>query len=865
MGNHKRGKTGIKLLLTVLVLGIAVCAFSMNKKEEEFSCYTFDSLGHRINGYWVEDEQMWCLFVTSGQEIKDIEIHYSGSIRESSAGELDTRKKIVSGGFVESGDHVELTAPDGSVNRVAVMGSDLPSVYIDLQGTTLDEIHADKDVKHAGNSIYIIDPDRGFDLTVEDSLEIKGRGNSSWMQYEKKGYQIKFASKTAVMGMDESKKWVLLANASDDSMMRTQLVYQMAQNLGMEFVPTLKYVDLWIEGEYRGTYLLGEKVELGGSRLDLENDSGALFEHDQNFYLEEDYWFYCQVMERYFTLKEINLEEPAVIETAMADFSEALEELILFLYETPSDEVTLEALSARIDVDSFVKYYLINEYTLNRESFATSFYWYQDGADDVIHLGPIWDFDTCMGNDGTANTVSYGAEHVLFHYLLSSPEFYAKTLELWELYRAELEGMTENVDAIRSEIAASAEMNYLRWDVLGQPNPKGGADFYPTFDEAADAVRSWLAGREEAFRIPENRAVASVVSDDCEEMEICYRDGENHRNMVFSVWSKTNDRDDLNWYSAEQDEDGVWRCTVDLEEHNSAGIYYIYAYADDSSQLVAAGRNYAEIARGKPYIMRVSVSGDGLKLKVQLVDNTGDLTSASVAVWGTLAGQENTLKWWSFGRGEGNLWTVNIPLCRMELETEDYLAVNAYGTGAGGEILLDTDDIHLAKAVAHQVDEEIGICAICGLDPDLDIDELGVIPMYRLYEPISGAQFYTGSEGEIEQLISTGWESQGIAWYAPAFEGGPVTRLYNPNTGAHFYTMSQAEIDALTGAGWQYEGVCWNTPAEGIPVYRLWSEAKGVHYYTGDEEEIADLLSQGWVSEGVGWYGVDIEKLLDEG
>ena len=88
-------------------------------------------------------------------------------------------------------------------------------------------------------------------------------------------------------------------------MMRTQLVYRMADNLGMTYVPSFRYVDLWIDGEYRGTYMLGEKAEIGSSRLDLQEDTGALFEHDETFYQEEDYWLYSTMLEKHFVMKEL--------------------------------------------------------------------------------------------------------------------------------------------------------------------------------------------------------------------------------------------------------------------------------------------------------------------------------------------------------------------------------------------------------------------------------------------------------------------------------------------------------------------------------------------------------------------------------
>lgn len=841
-----------------LMLGVSLHAVGAKEAENsEFDCFTYDGQGKLLDGYWSEEDNLWYLFVTSTQALEDVDLYFSGSVSEASAGTLDAENNVVSDAFAASGDQVDLTAEDGTVTSVVVMQSDLPSVYIDLEGTTLEEIHADKDAKHKGNSIYITDPAGEYDLIVEDSLEIKGRGNSTWREYEKKGYQIKFDSKTSVMGMGKAKKWVLLANASDDSMMRTQLVYRMAQNLGMDYVPSLEYVDLWIEGEYRGTYLIGEKVEIGSSRLDLSNDAGALFEHDEDFYLDEDYWFYTPVLDRHFTMKEIVTEEDAVIETAMADFEAALEELMIFLYSTPSEEVTLEALATMIDVDSFVKYYLINEYTLNRESFSTSFYWYQDGAEDVIHLGPIWDFDTCMGNDGEAYTESYGTQHVLFRSLMASPEFYARTLELLATYKADLESMTGNVEVIKAEIAASAEMNYLRWDVLGEPNPKGGADFFPTYDEAVEALHTWLAGREEAFAVEPCSIVTGVVSDDCYEMEISYQDDREYRNVVFGVWSDEGGQDDMLWYSAAQDADGVWRATADLGNHNSAGIYHIYAYANNEEILLATGRNYVETAQTPRYPIEVTISEDGQTLIVNLTDNTGNLTAARFAVWGVLTGQETSLRWLTAEQTGDGQWTVSSPLCKFDLNADDHVAVHAYGTENETENYLNNASVYVAGTVEHTyADGETGICSVCGYNPNEG--KLATTPMYRLYNPNTGEHFYTGSEEERDNLVNVGWNYEGIAWHAPIYEGLPVYRVYNPNSGDHHYTMSQVEVDNLVEVGWQYEGVCWNSAPSGSPQYRLWNPNAdlGSHHYTSSLEEMDTLVRLGWVLEGVGWFGV---------
>ena len=143
----------------------------------------------------------------------------------------------------------------------------------------------------------------------------------------------------------------------------------------------------------------------------------------------------------------------------------------------------------------------------------------------------------------------------------------------------------------------------------------------------------------------------------------------------------------------------------------------------------------------------------------------------------------------------------------------------------------------------------------------MDPDDPSRIKMYRLYNPYTGEHFYTASKTERADLITLGWNHEGIGWYAPPTSQTPVYRLNNPfaNGGDHHYTMSAEERDACVEAGWEYEGIGWySDDACGTRLLREYNPnaVTGSHNYTTSSDEHANLIDQGWRDEGVAWYGL---------
>ena len=440
----------------------------------------------------------------------------------------------------------------------------------------------------------------------------------------------------------------------------------------------------------------------------------------------------------------------------------------------------------------------------------------------------------------------------MFRYLLAAPVFYERTMELLGEYRDELESMTDDVEVIRTQIEQSAKMNYLKWNVLGKPNPKGGADFYPTFDAAADALKQWLQGREDGFQIECSKIATSVVSEDCRRIMVCYLPEKDHESVMVALWSEENGNDDLAWYPAGKAEDGTWQCQINLENHNCAGLYYFNIYTDNQQTLLATGRNYVQTACSPLYDLKTEIVDDELVLMMN--DTTGTLSSVRFDIWG--ASVQNT----SFHRlqaeqNEQGIWMYKIPMCAFNLSGPDALIIQAYGMDQTMEMKLNEKQLSVEDVFAHAYPEiEGGACIDCG--DVYDIDEfLAKTPIYHLYNSNTSEHFYTASAAEHDILIAGNWRDEGISWYAPIFGGEPVYRLSHSDSVGRYYAKDSTEAASLEEMGWNLEGVCWSSYAGGVPVYRMSSQTISGYLYTADEAERDRLTALGWVCEGIVWYG----------
>lgn len=292
----------------------------------------------------------------------------------------------------------------------------------------------------APGSIRVLTSD-AHERYAGDFSAIKGRGNTSWGASQKKSYQVKLDSKADLMdpsshggASEPAKKWLLIANAFDPTLMRNEMTYQLAKDMGLADAVDIESVDLYYDGEYRGNYLLTEKVEIGPYRVDihdLEKDiedanpgvdldglpvasgttpygmpmqyvsgvnapsdstGGYLLELDTAYYRAEKSWFKTSSGHVFVSKSPEYLSADQVNHVASL-----MDEAFTCMMNGGLNPTTGKQLFDYFDQDSFVKYFLIQEFSKSADNFFSSTYFYIPQGQTKIYTGPLWDCDGTYG------------------------------------------------------------------------------------------------------------------------------------------------------------------------------------------------------------------------------------------------------------------------------------------------------------------------------------------------------------------------------------------------------------------------------------------------------------------------------------
>lgn len=417
----------------------------------------------------------------------------------------------------------EKSVDSDSITVEQVINTKLPTIYLD----TDDRVELVNKTDKVNSSVIIFDED-GNELLNSVDVTFGGRGNSSWGM-PKKSYSLKFSSKTKVLGMNKSKKWVLIANYADKTLLRNDYAYYLGRNIctNMEWNPSFKSVNFIKNDEYLGTYLLGEQIKLEEARVNIQsaadtitgkskytdfNEDGKIDINDGGFIVEIN-----ARLDENFNFKTtkgicISLKDPDTDDfvDGATTLDEDVANYIKGIIQTAEDVLYSEnyadvenGYAKYLDVPSFIDWWIVNELAKNNDaSWFSSVYMYYNPEDQKLHMGPLWDFDIGFGNvnyNNCDNFEGFWIKQSGWHgRLFTDPSFIEKVKTRWNEVSALLEtSILEDIPSKAEEISTSAQTNFTRWNILGSyvwPNPAGYAE-RTTYQSEVDYMIDWLTKR----------------------------------------------------------------------------------------------------------------------------------------------------------------------------------------------------------------------------------------------------------------------------------------------------------------------------------------------------------------------------------
>lgn len=338
------------------------------------------------------------------------------------------------------------------------------------------------------------------------TTQIRGRGNTSWTESAKKPWRLQLTTAASLLGIPSERSYVLLANALDPVMVRGAVAFEMgARCAGLAWTPRMRFVELTMNGTYRGLYQLGEHVEIGANKIAVVKASGTTGLALTGAYTLEIDRRYVDNGDPGFTTAlgvMVGMDDPDDTvpqqATYIAQWVQTFEDVLLDdgAWLDPGD-----GYARYIDMPSWVDWYLINELCATKDANEFSsikLYKTRDTADTpgTLHLGPLWDFDRSLGNDSGPATGPWVTEPMNdpavnpgFRWIarmLDDPAFFAAVTDRWTALRTALitgDSIFAYVDRVTDRLARATGRDQRTWGST--------ADLL----DDADDMKAWLRTR----------------------------------------------------------------------------------------------------------------------------------------------------------------------------------------------------------------------------------------------------------------------------------------------------------------------------------------------------------------------------------
>jgi hypothetical protein len=415
---------------------------------------------------WIENiDNLKAAFESTGT------VTVSGVEQESNVTGQDFRSDIV----------YRVTTEDNATKEYTVVfespqATGLPVMKIDTQGSAA----ITSKETYVYTNIRIVDPNNAaYNVELTGYKDrIRGRGNSTW-GYPKKPYKIKLDKKTDMLGMGSDKDWVLLANYTDKTLLRTAIAFKLSELLEFPWTPKARFVELFLNGEYMGNYQLVEGIKQGDNRVDIP-ETGYIIEWDYYYKNEPKHFVTSGESSDGYGYSFKNPDTDDLTDEQWNYIRDYMIEFESILYSTSFDD-PVDGYSKYIDTESFARWFLFQNILANIDPNP-----YLVKADNTYNtkllMGPVWDLEYSLGIGWYYGSRPRPADYWVleswdwyFAKLINGNIFTDKLQDLWDQNKVLVrEEIMQFIDDTKDEIMESQVMNFRRWDIMNIQVGVGG-------------------------------------------------------------------------------------------------------------------------------------------------------------------------------------------------------------------------------------------------------------------------------------------------------------------------------------------------------------------------------------------------------
>ena len=322
-------------------------------------------------------------------------------------------------------------------------------------------------------------------------LTVRGRGNSSF-KMPKYGMKLEFTDKVSLLGMPKNRDWALVANFGDKTHLRNYMMTRLSEWLGAKYTPRMQFVEVYLNRNYMGLYLLSETIKVGKNRVNIdENDTTFLLEKEDSKKFDPPYVLTDN--QYYYHIKSPKNPSPET-EKLLKNHLNAFENFMEDYYLHRANEI-----KNWLDVDDFLLFYWVQEYSKNEDgNYARSvFMTWKKG--EPIHFGPLWDFDLAFGNASREQNQNpedwYIRKYRLNYYIMQNSVVKEAALDYWNNHRKTFKALIDSIPVYRAIIEKAIDNEYRRWPVIGNTENWALKDPYDSYDEAVEVMTEWMKKR----------------------------------------------------------------------------------------------------------------------------------------------------------------------------------------------------------------------------------------------------------------------------------------------------------------------------------------------------------------------------------